>query len=220
MFSQMISPKVHNMRHYDLPYEIHVHGEVPVQNAVTAAALEDALSPLWRYAGARSFTEGAQSHYDEEPGIVFDAQEARLQICWTVCGDEDFRQVLNDLCMNLNELSSAASRLEISFYDAQFDEDDADEDSESNDDFFVLFVGPTPAAIMQAQRDLLVQDVVQMMERHFEASELIGVVSEIDKLFTQRFDALVTSLELGRSPGSTGRPPGHGGGGRRPRHLH
>lgn len=212
--------EVPNMRQFDSPYEIHVHGEVLVQNGVDSAALEDALSPLWRYAGARSFAEGAQSHYEEEPGIAFDAQASRLQICWTVCGDEDFRQVLNDLCMNLNELSSAASRLEISFYDAQFDEEDADEDSESNDDFFVLFVGPTPAAIMQAQRDLLVQDVVQMMERHFEAAELGGVVAEIDKLFTQRFEALVSSLELGRSPGGSGRPPGHGGGGRRPRHLH
>jgi len=61
-----------------------------------------------------------------------------------------------------------------------------------------------------------------MMERHFDAAELGGVVAEIDKLFTQRFDALVSSLELGKPP----RGPGgnHGGtahgGGRKPRHLH
>ena len=48
-----------------------------------------------------------------------------------------------------------------------------------------------------------------------------GVVSEIDRLFTQRFDALVSSLELGKPPRGSGGSSGHGGGGgRRPRHLH
>ena len=55
---------------------------------------------------------------------------------------------------------------------------------------------------MQVQRDLLVQDVVNMMERHFDGAELGGVVAEIDKLFTQRFDALVNSLEIGKPPGA------------------
>lgn len=60
----------------------------------------------------------------------------------------------------------------------------------------MLFVGPNPAAIMAAQRDLLVQDVVNLMERHFDGAELGGVVQEIDKAFSQRFEALVSSLEL------------------------
>jgi hypothetical protein len=68
---------------------------------------------------------------------------------------------------------------------------------------------------------MLVQDVIGMMERHFDAAELQGVVQEIDKLFTQRFDDLVSSLELGRPPrGSGGGGSGHAGGGRKPRHLH
>ena len=73
---------------------------------------------------------------------------------------------------------------------------------------------------MQAQRDLLVQDVVNLMERHFDGAELGGVVAEIDKLFSLRFDNLVSSLEMGRrrGPGSGG--TGHAGGGRKPRHLH
>ena len=41
---------------------------------------------------------------------------------------------------------------------------------------------------MQVQRDLLVQDVVTMMERHSAGAELGGVVAEIDKLFAQRYD--------------------------------
>ena len=77
---------------------------------------------------------------------------------------------------------------------------------------------------MQVQRDLLVEDVVNLMERHFDGAELGGVVAEIDKLFSQRFDQLVNSLEIGRPPRGTGGSGGgggsHGGGGRRPRHLH
>ena len=210
-----------NMPRYNAPFEIHVHGQVPMRADTTFAQLQDALQPLWKYAGARSLADGANSVYEEEPGIKFDAVEHMLQICWTVRGDDDFRQSLDEMCMSLNELAELGAAIEVTFYDSEFDEDDeeADGESESRDDFVMLFVGPNPAAIMQVQRDLLVQDVVNMMERHFDGAELGGIVAEIDKLFGQRFDALVNSLELGKPPRGLG-GSGHGGGGRRPRHLH
>jgi len=208
------------MSQYDAPFEIHVHGEVPLRTGVTYAQLQDALKPLWTYAGAKSLADGAESAYEEEPGIKFDAPERLLTMCWTVAGDLDFRQQLDEMCMSLNDLAEEGAAIEVTFYDAEFDEEEAPAEEESRDDFVMLFVGPTPAAIMQVQRDLLVQDVVNLMERHFEPTELEGVVGEIDKLFSKRFDALVSSLELGKPPrGSGGGPSGHGGG-RRPRHLH
>ncbi|MEJ5988531.1 DUF6806 family protein [Ramlibacter sp. PS3R-8] len=210
------------MSQYDAPFEIHVHGDVPLRTGVTYAQLQDALKPLWTYAGAKSLADGAESAYEEEPGIKFDAQERLLTMCWTVAGDQDFRQQLDEMCMSLNELAEEGAAIEVTFYDAEFDEEEAEPEEESRDDFLMLFVGPTPAAIMQVQRDLLVQDVVNLMERHFDANELNGVVGEIDKLFAQRFDALVSSLELGKPPRGSGGGPGAGGhgGGRRPRHLH
>lgn len=212
------------MARYNAPFEIHVHGQVLLRADVTFEQIQDALKPLWKYAGARSLADGAQSSYEEEPGIKFDAPEHTLQICWTVPGDEDFKQSLDEMCMMLNELAAQGAPIEVTFYDADFDEDDEEGDEESRDDFLMLFVGPTPAAIMQAQRDLLVQDVINMMERHFDGAELGGVVSEIDKLFALRFETLVNSLELGkppRGPGGSGGTGGSGhGGGRRPRHLH
>ena len=209
------------MSQYDAPFEIHVHGEVPLRNGVSYAQLQEALKPLWTYAGAKSLADGAESAYEEEPGIKFDAQERMLTMCWTVAGDQDFRQQLDEMCMSLNELAEEGAAIEVTFYDAEFDEEEAEPEAESRDDFVMLFVGPTPAAIMQVQRDLLVQDVVNLMERHFDANELDGVVGEIDKLFSQRFDALVSSLELGKPPrGSGGGSGGGHGGGRRPRHLH
>ncbi|MBK6651568.1 MAG: hypothetical protein IPG42_18910 [Betaproteobacteria bacterium] len=209
------------MTRYNAPLEIHVHGEVPLRADVSFEQLQEALKPLWKYAGAKSLADGATSAYEEEPGIRFDKDEHLLQMCWTVPGDEDFRQVVDEVAMSLNELSARGAAVEITFYDAEFDDDDeADDDAESRDDFVMLFIGPDPAAIMQVQRDLLVQDVVTMMERHFEGAELGGVVTEIDKLFAQRYDELTNSMDLGRPPRGSSGGSGHGGGGRRPRHLH
>lgn len=210
------------MSSYSPQFEIHVHGQVPLRPEVTFAHLEDALKPLWRYAKTRSLSEGAISAYEEEPGIRFDSEEQLLQMCWTVKGNDDFRQALDEMCMNLNELAEQGAVIEVTFYDAQYDDGDdsqEQEDAESKDEFLMLFVGPTPAAIMQIQRDLLVQDIVELMDRHFDGAELGGVVAEVDKLFTQRFDSLVNSLEIGRPPRGGGGASGHGGG-RRPRHLH
>jgi len=210
------------MSHYNAPFEIHVHGDVPLRPDVSFAQIQEALKPLWTYAGAKSLADAAESAYEEEPGIRFDATQHVLTLCWTISGDEDFRQALDEMCMSLNELAEQGAAIEVTFYDTEFDEDEAPPEAQSRDDFVMLFVGPTPAAIMQVQRDLLVEDVVHLMERHFDATELGGVVGEIDRLFSDRFDALVSSLELGKPPrGSGGSGPGGGhGGGRRPRHLH
>ncbi|MBK9442631.1 MAG: hypothetical protein IPN53_15585 [Comamonadaceae bacterium] len=212
------------MSSYNSPMEIHVHGQVALRSEVTFDNIQDALKPIWKYAGAKSLAAAAGSFYEDEPGIQFDAKEKLLQMCWTVEGDDDFRQVLDEMCMNLNEVAQAGAVIEVTFFDAEYDDDDENDDSdtESRDDFLMLFVGPDPASIMQVQRDMLVQDVVSLMERHFDGAELGGVVEAIDGLFSQRFDNLVNSLQLGKPPrGAGGGSGGLGhGGGRKPRHLH
>ena len=211
------------MSRYNTPFEIHVHGEVPLRADVSFEQLQEALKPLWKYAGSKTLAAGAASVYEEEPGIRFDAPKHLLQMCWTVPGDDDFRQALDEMCMGLNDLAEVGAPIEVTFYDADFDDEEGDsEDDEARDDFVIYFVGPTPAAIMQVQRDLLVQDLVGLMERHFDGSELGEVVEAVDKLFERRFDALVNSMQLGRPPrGSGGSQGGSGhGGGRKPRHLH
>jgi hypothetical protein len=209
------------MSSYNAPFEIHVHGQVPLRADVKFENLQDALKPLWKYAGAKSLSDAAASSYEDEPGIRFDVHEHMLQMCWTVGGDDDFRQTLDEVCMNLNEVAETGAAIEVTFYDSDYDEEESAPDAETRDDFLMLFVGPNPAAIMQIQRDLLVQDVINVMERHFDGAELGGVVGEIDKLFSQRFDSLVSSLEIGKAPRGPGGNHGGGhGGGRKPRHLH
>ena len=207
------------MTRFNTTFEIHLHGTIPLRPEVTFDQVQDALRPIWVYAGARSLAECADSFYEEEPGIRIDTTEHLLQMCWTIKGEDDFRQALDDMCMGLNDLTLAGAALEVTFYDAEYDDEDEAQGRDSRDDFLMLFVGPTPAAIMQIQRDLLVQDLVSLMERHFDASELSDVVLEVDKLFSKRFDSLVNSLEISKPPkGSGGGASGHGG--RRPRHLH
>jgi hypothetical protein len=209
------------MSNFSSPFEIHVHGDVPVRPEVSYEQLQEALKPMWKYAGARSLAAGAASAYEEEPGIRFDAQDHVLQMCWTVSGDDDFRQVLEEVCMALNDLASTGAAIEVTFYDADFDEEaQDDEESQARDDFVMFFVGPTPAAIMQVQRDLLVQDTIGLLERHFDSSELGDVVQAIDRLFEKRFNDLVSSMQLGRPPRGPGGSSGGHGGGRKPRHLH
>ena len=213
------------MARYNTPFEIHVHGEVPMRADVSFEQLQEALRPLWKYAGAKSLAAGAASVYEEEPGIRFEVDKHLLQICWTVPGADDFRQSLDEMCMGLNDLAQVGAPIEVTFYDADFDEEDesSSEADEARDDFVIYFVGPTPAAIMQVQRDLLVEDLIGLMERHFDGSELGEVVQAVDKLFSKRFDELANSMKLGRPPrGSSGSQggSGHGTGGRKPRHLH
>ena len=217
------------MPSYNTPFEIHVHCEVPLREDVNFEQVQEALKPLWKYAGAKSLAAGAVSAYEEEPGIRFEVATHVLKMCWTVAGDEDFRQSLDEMCMGLNELAQVGAPIEVTFYDADFDDEEGSEDEseegEARDDFVIYFVGPTPAAIMQVQRDLLVQDMIGLMERHFDASELGDVVEAVDQLFGRRFDALVNSMQLGKPPRGLGGPQGgsghgNGGGGRKPRHLH
>jgi hypothetical protein len=80
---------------------------------------------------------------------------------------------------------------------------DEEEEGEFFEESTLLFVGPTPAAIMDIQRDVMVQDVIHILERHFEPEKLEGVIREVDKLFIDKFESLIDSLE--RMPHSSPR---------------
>lgn len=201
------------------PFDIHVHGEVSLRIDVKPPQIEEALKPLLDYVGAADLSSASASAYEEEPGIQWDQRDHVLSLCWTISGDDDFRQAVQDMCMGLNDLAATGAALEVTFYDTDFDEEGASDGDEARDDFLMCFVGPTPAAILQVQRDMMVDDLVQMMERHFDAAELGGVVAAVDALFEQRYKALVDATQWGGPTRGFGGGGGHGGG-RKPRHLH
>lgn len=159
-------------------YEIHVHGDIPLRKDVSSLQIEEALAPLWRFVGASSWGDAATSHFHEEPGLVLDLPNNILCMCWTIQGDDTFDQILDELCRGLNEIAREGAPIEVCYFDT--------EDDSAEEDFRLLFVGPTPQAIVQAQRDLLTKQVEELMECYFDANELTGVVAEIDKLFSER----------------------------------
>jgi hypothetical protein len=183
-------------------FEIHLHGQVQLRQDVTDKDISDALKPLWSQTGENTFKKGSSSIYEDEPGIVVDSKEHMLRICWTVVGEMKFHQNLDEFCMGLNELTAIGAAFEVTFYNEQFESGDQEDfvpDEEEEGEFFeesmLLFVGPTPAAIMDVQRDVMVQDVIHILERHFEPEKLEGVIREVDKLFIDKFENLVDSLE-------------------------
>ena len=80
----------------------------------------------------------------------------------------------------------------------------------------MLFVGPGSVAIMQAQRDPLVEDVVHLMERHLDGAELGGVVARKSTVVRPALRRPGAPAELGAA-GRFGQRPWWR---RRPRHLH
>ena len=125
------------MSSFNPPFEIHVHGDILLRDEVDYPAIQEALAPLWKYTGAKTLVEAAPSCYDDEPGIRFDAKEHLLQICWSVEGDDDFRHALDEVCMSLNDIAAAGAALEVSFYDIEFDEEEAPPEAEARDDFLL-----------------------------------------------------------------------------------
>ena len=50
------------MSSHNSPFEIHVHGQVALRVEVTVSDVQDALKPLWKYAGARSMADAVDSY--------------------------------------------------------------------------------------------------------------------------------------------------------------
>ncbi len=207
------------MQDHNQPLEMHIHGGVPIRQGVKQKEIEAALAPLIAYTKRHHAPQGKNSLYSEESGIQL-LPDHVLHFCWSVAGDVDFRETLAELVLGLNDISREGAALEVSFYDLDFDDEDFDEqgsnDDEDNsrDDFFVLFIGPTPAAIMQVQRDMLVRDVTMLMGRHFDENEMAPVVKAIDKMWESRFKALVSSLKFpSYAQGSANNLGGNGGNG-------
>ena len=189
-------------------YEIHVHGDIPIKPGVTIKQIEDALKPMWKYAGAKSLAD-ATSLFDEEPGLAYDAHKHELSLCWTVEGNTDFQNALDEACGAVCDLSSEGAGIEVSYYD--------NDDEEGRDEFGLIFIGPTPEAIHETQRQFMLEDMTRLMERHFDKGEMVDVVDAVNRLFAKRLLSIAQGQKLTRFELPSGGGNAHGGG---KRHLH
>ena len=163
--------------------EVHVHGNIPLRAGVTSAQIEAALKPWLEYIDEDSLAD-ARSVYEDEPGIAFDARERLLEICWTGDVGRAFREAIESALQALNPYTERAAEIEVTYYH-----------DDGQDELGIVFVGPTPEAIHEAQRQAMIEDVSHILARQFGDSEIGEVVAQLNELFQRT------------APGTTGGRP-------------
>jgi hypothetical protein len=151
--------------------EVHVHGNIPLRAGVTGAQIEAALKPWLEYIDEDSLAD-ARSVYEDEPGIAFDARERLLEICWTGDVGRAFREAIEVALQALNPYTERAAEIEVTYYH-----------DDGQDELGIVFVGPTPEAIHEAQRQAMIEDVSHILARQFGDSEIGEVVAQLNELF-------------------------------------
>jgi hypothetical protein len=153
--------------------EVHVHGNIPMRSGVTQVQVEAALRPWLEYIDEDSLAD-ARSVYEDEPGISFDGKQRLLEICWTGDVGRTFREHVEPALQGLNDLTERAAEVEITYYH-----------DDGQDEFGVVFVGPTPEAIHEAQRQAMIEDVSSILTRQFGDSEIGEVVALLNQLYAR-----------------------------------
>ena len=151
--------------------EVHVHGNAFMCKGVRASQVEQALRPWLEYLDVDAIAEAA-SLEREEPGIVFEARERTLNICWTGEVGRSFHNRLTEAFHNLGPLTEYASEVEVTYYPEHGD-----------DEFYQMFVGPTPEAIHEFRRQCVIEDVSSMLMRHLGKQDVEQVAALINQLF-------------------------------------
>ncbi|HSD53942.1 MAG TPA: DUF6806 family protein [Burkholderiales bacterium] len=151
--------------------EVHVHGNISLRAGVTSAQIEAALKPWLEYIDEDSLAD-ARSVYEDEPGIAFDSRERVLEICWTGDVGRTFREAVEVALQGLNPYTERAAEIEVTYYH-----------DDGQDEFGIVFVGPTPEAIHEAQRQAMIEDVSHILARQFGDSEIGEVVALLNQLF-------------------------------------
>lgn len=170
--------------------EVHVHGTVPLRSGVTLSQLEAALHPWLEYLDVEGIDELKSVHRDE-PGIVFDARRRLLELCWTGDVGRNFRKVIDDALQALCRYTEQATEVQLSYYH-----------DDGRDEVGFVFVGPSADAIHEAQRRRMVEDLSNLLSRHFGQQDVSEVVNHVNELFARNWTQRGESgqIELSSEP--------------------
>jgi hypothetical protein len=155
--------------------EVHVHGSLYLCEGVTRRQVEAALRPWLEYLDVERMEE-AKSLEPDQPGIVYHARDGVLEICWTGAVGRTFEQKLEETVELLGPLTEQAGELELTYYHEN-----------GNDETRLIFVGPTPEAVHEAQRRRMVEDVAGLLARHFDEAAVNEVVALVNELFRRQW---------------------------------
>ena len=152
--------------------EVHVHADIPILEGVSRKQIEQALAPWLEYLDVESLAE-VKSLEPEEPGLRFDEKDLMLHLCWTGAIGRSFHPALDEALEKLGPLCYEAVEIDVTLY-----HDDGEQESR------LLFVGPTPQAIHEAQRRCMLEDIAALLERQFGKD----AVGEVSALVNELFD--------------------------------
>ncbi len=151
--------------------EVHVHGSVFLCKGVRLAQVELALRPWLDYVDADHIAD-AKSLEREETGIVYDAGERVVNMCWTGDVGRSFHNKLTEACNNLGPLTEYASEVEVTYYP-----------DSGEDEFHQFFIGPSAEAIHEFRRQCVTEDINHMLSRHLGKPEIEQVTALVGKMF-------------------------------------
>ena len=152
--------------------EVHVHADIPILEGVSRKQIEQALAPWLEYLDAESLAE-VKSLEPEEPGLRFEEKDLMLRLCWTGAIGRSFHPALDQALENLGPLCYEAVEIDVTLY-----HDNGEQESR------LLFAGPTPQAIHEAQRRCMLEDIAALLERQFDKA----AVGEVSALVNELFD--------------------------------
>ena len=165
--------------------EVHVHGSVFLCKGVRLSQIDQAMRPWLDYLDVDTIAD-AHSLEREEAGLSFDLKERVINICWTGEVGRSFQSRLTEAFHNLGTLTEYASEIEVTYYPEGAD-----------DEFYQMFVGPSPQAIHEFRRQCVVEDVTALLSRHLGKGE----TDQVGALINQLFDAAGATLpQTGEEP--------------------
>ena len=167
--------------------EAHVHGTIHLRPDTSLSQIETALRPWLRYIDEETLAD-ARSVYEDEPGMNFDAKEKVLDICWTGDVGRGFRESIEEALQALCPYTEAAAEIELSYYH-----------DDGQDEFGMVFVGPTPESIHERQKTRMIEDVSNMLARHFTESEIGEVAALVNQLFERNWGEKSGDTQSGSS---------------------
>jgi hypothetical protein len=151
--------------------EVHLHADIPMLEGVSRKQIEQAVAPLLEYLDADNLGD-VKSLEPDEPGLRYDEKELMFLMCWTGEIGRSFHPALESALENLGPLCYEAVEVELTLY-----LDNGEQESR------LLFVGPTPHAIHEAQRRCMVEDISALLARQFGKEQVAEVTAVVDRLF-------------------------------------
>jgi hypothetical protein len=152
-------------------HEVHLHADIPILEGVSKRQIEQAFMPLTEYLDADGLTD-VKSLEQDEPGFKYDDKELILYVCWTGEVGRSFHGALDAALEHLGPLCYEAVEVDVTVYHENGEQENK-----------LLFVGPTPQAIHEAQRRCMMEDVAAILARQFEKDKVAEVTTLVNDLF-------------------------------------